>query len=257
VASPRKLSDSEIEDGKNIRFRPLGKICEQKSWELCYEPGTNTFNVMVIGDSHSVDGLNAMVAEYPKFDYSLASVPGCIIDKEFKSSYARTYPQYDDCVKMNEEKYFNPKFLSQFDLVVINILYGGENEGKLIAYLKYLKGQNIQRVVIFGGGFTFSEPLPQLINNFGYNREKIMGYVVDNSTRDSSFASASKNMEYFFVSKRDSFCSSKLCEFWNADGTPMTWDKHHLSLEFSSKMLMNITSSLDKYIGIYLKAGLK
>jgi hypothetical protein len=242
-------SESVIEIGKNYRFGPLVKICEKKSWEQCYEPTKTSVNVMVIGDSHSVDALNALVNLYPEFDYSLASVPGCIIEKNFENLYPRTYPQFDDCVKLNNEKWFNPIFLKKFDFVAINILYGGKNEENLITYLEYLKESGVEKVIVFGGLFTFSQPLPELVNRYGFDQGKISEFVTDNSIRDMSIASLSKKLGYFFVSKRNVFCESRFCDYWSATKIPMTWDQHHMSLEFASDLLKRSKIDLDRYFG--------
>ena len=204
---------------------------------------------MVIGDSHSVDALNALVSLYPKFDYSLASIPGCTIDKNFGNAYPRTYPQYDDCLELNEEKLFNRNFLNQFDLIAINILFGGKNEENLVEYLKYLKESGAKKVIVFGGIFTYSEPLPELINRFGFKPEIIYDFVTDQSVRDAKVEIASRALGYFFVSKRDQICTSKSCDLWNANNIPMTWDQHHLSLEFASGILIRLKSALDEYLG--------
>jgi peptidoglycan/LPS O-acetylase OafA/YrhL len=255
VASPNSpirsstFSPNEIDEGKNARFHPLQQICSEKTWEKCNELIPSAFNVLIIGDSQSVDALNAMVNQYPNFDYSLSSYPGCTQNRKWGEIFPRTYPGYSDCLKLNQDKWFNPNFLTQFDLVVINVLYSSkENFEDQVDYLEYLKKIGVQKVVIFGGLYTFSIPLPDLIRNHGFDQTKILENAGDMTFGDKLIETAAKKYNYFFVSKKDEFCYSGTCNFWRADGTPMTWDRHHLSLEYGSSMLDRVKIQLKEYV---------
>jgi peptidoglycan/LPS O-acetylase OafA/YrhL len=255
VASPNPVTrsnfftSSEIEQGINERFGPLHNICNKKTWEKCYEPSSNSLNVLVIGDSHSIDALNAMESLYPGFDYSLSSGPGCNPNKNWGKLVPRTYPGYLECLKFNEDKWFNPNYLKQFDLIVINILYGvKENFENQVDYLEFLNKVGVKKVIIFGGLFTFSTPLPDLIKSYGFDQRKIKEFAIDTAFGDKSIELTSQKFDYFYVNKKEQFCSASQCDFWLKDGTPMTWDRHHLSLEYGSKMLEREKRRLDKYL---------
>jgi hypothetical protein len=150
---------------------------------------------------------------------------------------------------LNEDKWFNQNFLRQFDLVVINVLYasigGVEHQ---VDYLDFLNEAGVRKVIIFGGLYTFSAQLTDLIHNHGFDQRKIQEFAIDTTFGDTLIASATKRYGYFYVSKKDEFCFSGSCSFWLADGTPMTWDRHHLSLEYASSMLDLVGRRLDKYL---------
>ena len=242
-------SDAEIEAGMKKRLDTQEKICSQKAPAKCDERLANSSNVLIIGDSHSTDALNAMATEFPELNYSRSSTGGCVPTKNISLFLPRDKPTFLPCSKLIDEKWFNLEFLKQFNLIVINVLFTEKYKAQdLVAYLDFLKKSGVNKVVVFGGFYTFKTPLPQLINTYGFDKSKILGFVRDRSIDDQFVQAESSKLGYFFVSKRKAFCKNDDCQLWLPSGIPISWDMNHLSFEFSSMILHDTRNELEAYI---------
>ena len=239
-------TQSDIESGKQLRFSTRIKICEIKGWEKCDTPLSEKFNVLIMGDSHAVDALNAMYAVYPDFDYSMSELGGCPPTKRMNELVPRTFPNLDKCVDLNKTR-LNIEYLKQFDAIVLNVLFGWYEPEELNRYLAFLSASGIKKVVVFGGYFETESELPALINQFGFDKNKVIQNIVASSDSDSILKQTADNLGYFFVSKKESFCILSDCTSWDSK-VPFTWDSHHLSFEFAIKLLSGNRNQINSYL---------
>jgi peptidoglycan/LPS O-acetylase OafA/YrhL len=239
---------SEIDAGKQLRFSTRIKICEVKGWENCDVPLSNKFNVLIMGDSHAVDALNAMYSLFPDFDYSMSQLGGCPPTKRMTELVSRTFPDLDECVKLNESR-FDVKYLKQFDAIVINVLFGWYPPAELNSYTAFLKDSGIRKVVIFGGYFETKSELPVLINEFGFNRNEVLKQIVPGADTDAILEIPTNSLGYLYISKSRSLCRLSDCTLWQLK-IPFTWDSHHLSFEFSNNLLLNDSTLIRSYLNV-------
>jgi len=239
-------TQSDIDFGKQKRFGTRIKICEVKGWENCDIPQSNKFNVLIMGDSHAVDALNAMYAIFPDFDYSMSQLGGCPPTKRMTELVSRTFPDLDECIKLNKTR-FDVQYLQQFDAIVINVLFGWYPPEELNRYTTFLKKAGLNKVIVFGGYFETKSELPVVINQFGFDKNKILEEIVSSNETDSILKKPTNDLGYLFFSKKESLCILSDCSFWRSN-IPFTWDSHHLSFEFAIKLLSGQKDQIDAYL---------
>jgi hypothetical protein len=242
-------TQSDIDSGKQLRFSTRIKICETKGWENCDVPLSDEFNVLIMGDSHAVDALNAMYSVFPDFDYSLSELGGCPPTERMTELVPRTFPDLDKCVSINKTR-FDIEFLKQFDAIVINVLFGWYPPEELNRYTMFLKKSGIKKVVVFGGYFETKSELPVLINQFGFNENKVLEDIISRSETDPVLQELTNDLGYLYISKKNSLCTLSDCSYWKS-GIPFTWDSHHLSFQFANKVLDKYEEELVVYFNKY------
>ena len=239
-------TQSDIDFGKQLRFSTRIKICEIKGWEKCDIPLSEKFNVLIMGDSHAVDALNAMYAVFPDFDYSMSELGGCPPTKRMTELVPRTFPDLDKCVELNKTR-FDVEYLKQFDAIVINVLFGWYPQEELNRYTVFLKKSGIKKVIVFGGYFETKSELPVLINQYGFSENIVLGDVIPIDETDLVLQESTENLGYLFISKKKSLCILSNCSYWKSS-IPFTWDSHHLSFEFAESLLVKQKNEVDAYL---------
>jgi hypothetical protein len=159
----------------------------------------------------------------------------------------RTFPDLDKCVNLNKTR-FDIEYLKQFDAIVINVLFGWYLPEELNRYTTFLKELGVKKVVVFGGYFETKSELPVLINEFGFNENKILEDMISTSETDPVLQEATNDLGYLYISKKKSLCILSDCSYWKS-GIPFTWDSHHLSFEFAESLLKEQKNEVNSYLG--------
>ncbi len=240
------FTQSDIDAGKQFRFSDRLKICEAKGWENCDKPQPPKFRALILGDSHAIDALNAMYSVFPEIDYSMSQLGGCPPTNRMNTLVPRTFPDLDKCIELNQTR-FSIDYLNNFDVIVINVLFGWYPPEELQSYLTFLHETGVQKVVVFGDYFETKTEVPLIINRFGFNELPILAEIIPKIDSDSSLQTQTSKYNFFFVSKRKSLCPISECTFWKS-GIPYTWDNHHLSYEFAQHLLDQNKNELKEYL---------
>ena len=235
-----------IQDGEQERFRTRIKICKSKGWDLCDVPVNNQTNVLVMGDSHAIDALNAIYSIFPQFDYSMSQLAGCPPTNYMEKLVPRTFPDLASCIKLNKMRY-DINYLKKFDVLLINVLTGWYSQGDLLNYLDFLHKSGIKKVIIFGSYFELDASLPSLINQFGFDIETVKKHQLKKFDDEMFLSDNASRFNYLYISKREVFCPINNCKYWYQQ-IPYTWDMHHLSFPFAIRILNDIKENVGKYI---------
>lgn len=242
------LSNDAIAQGKDRRFQVRQRICTAKGWEKCDDLAPGKVNALIMGDSHAVDALNAFAAINPENNFSMSDLGGCPPHSDIESITLPTHPDRAACKALNQKRH-DPAYLRQFDYIVINVLFGWYTAEHLREYLDFLKKNRIDRVVIFGEYLVLDRDLPDLINEFGYDEPRLRDSIDTRGDLDAKLREYSEKNGYLFVSKRDAFCMAGTCELFDEHGVPFTYDRHHLSYEFASRMLTSEKARIARFVG--------
>ena len=242
-------SQNDINEGMEARFQTRQEICTLKGWDRCDYPGVGEQkSVLVIGDSHAVDALNAMYSYFPEFDYSMSELGGCPPTDSISSLVTATHPNLEECKQLNEKR-FDTKYLANYDVLVINVLYGWYPPDEMVSYLWYLDKYYKGKVIVFGSYPEFTQSLPELINDFGRdNEEQIENYILPDPVGLNQVRSQTLQSGFYFFQPRNSLCSANKCTLVNENGVPLTWDEHHMSLDFSTHLFVNESTQIYKYL---------
>lgn len=244
--------DEFVEAEKKRRFKTRQKICAEKTWTKCDDAEQGKINVLVIGDSHSADAVTAIVSASENIKHQLSisssSLGGCNAMHNTQERLPNTWPNKNECVLLNKEQRYNLNFLNNYEVIVVNFAISDFwNVDDLIQYLLFLDDNFSGGVIVFGSAFIFEEDLSSFINKTKkvddiYLIIKNDPYSDDARLRQVDF----KNV--LFLSKYDVFCPNNECVFITDDGLLMTYDKHHLSVEFSSLLGASYAAQIQKVL---------
>lgn len=235
-----KYSEELIEAEKEARFEPLQDICTSKGWDQCNDPVAGKTNILIIGDSHGVDGLNAMYfateAMRSELSFSMATLPGCPPAKDIDGLVSERFPNLEKCRTLNAEKRFNPVFLGQYDLIVISTLLGWYDETHLMAYVDYLHKVYSGEVIVFGAAFNFKDELPAYFNAGVWVDGSAEFFQYDPRPKEAELERVVRDAGFEFLSKQAVFCSGETCNFGSREGGLMSYDSSHLSLAYAQAL---------------------
>lgn len=206
-----------------------------------YEPGVK--NIVILGDSHAVDALNALHSVSPNSNYIVSDAGGC--PPLAGEDYQILTPQAPDrvgCIKLNDAR-FNGDLLVKADLVVINVYFGARGGGW------WYKPENLERAIkdiqrktsvpiwVFGNYITMKDDLPKLI--LRHPQDFLDPSVINEKWVGSAFMYESELEElsvklgFVFISKKALLCPAgevEHCPIALGDGKLFTYDSHHLSV---------------------------
>lgn len=230
-------SDEIVEEQRVRRFESRQEICDKKTWAQCDDAEDGLVNFLIIGDSHSADASTAILraSEQIKDQLSISSsaLGGCNALQNAQDELPSTWPNKSECVHLNEQQRYNIVFLADYDVIVVNFLISNHwNVDDFIQYLRFLDDNFSGHIIAFGGAFIFEEELPSFINR-GNSVGNIDSIIKNDPLSDDSQIRRVEFENVLFLSKYDVFCPNNECTFIAADGTLMTYDEHHLSVDFA------------------------
>ena len=255
-ASSGSLSSESVTRGKDYRFHVRQEICQQKGWKACDDIIDGKVNALIIGDSHAVDALNAFDEIFPEHNFSMSQLGGCPPHNDIESITQPSHPDRLECKQLNLQR-FDPEYLKGFDYIVINVLFGWYTPTHLLDYLDFLASNDIKKVVVVGDYLTLKQDMYEILNKHDYNAAAVLQQVVDASDIDRQLKAGTESYGYYFLSKRDVFCPSGRCELFDANRIPFTYDKHHLSYEFASRLAVDSKQALSDFIGVIPESRLE
>lgn len=244
--------DAFVEAEKKRRFKTRQKICAEKTWIKCDDAEQGKINVLVIGDSHSADAVTAIVSASENIKHQLSisssSLGGCNAMHNTQERLPNTWPNKNECVLLNKEQRYNLNFLNNYEVIVVNFAISDFwNVDDLIQYLLFLDDNFSGGVIVFGSAFIFEEDLSSFINKTKKVDEIYLIIKNDPYSDDARLRQVDfKNV--LFLSKYDVFCPNNECVFITDDGLLMTYDKHHLSVEFSSLLGASYAAQIQKVL---------
>lgn len=243
---PELISLKETESGKNLRFSVRQVRCKIKGWDKCDDLTPGKVNALIVGDSHAPDALNAFAKVYPSHNFVMSTLGGCPPHRKIASLVLPSHPDLPACEAVNAKRY-DEGYLRSFDYVVVNVLFGWYTYDHLTEYLDFLHAAGVKKVIVFGGYLTLTHDLPDLINRHGFSTASLAKFV-ERKAEDRSIKAATDRLGYLFVSKIEAFCIEHECELFDSRHAPFTYDSHHLSYQFASRMLTKMVPEVERYI---------
>jgi peptidoglycan/LPS O-acetylase OafA/YrhL len=248
-STTRSISAESIKRGKEFRFHVRQKLCEVKGWAECDEPVKGRINALIIGDSHAVDALNAFEKIFPNQEFSMSELGGCPPYWDIEKITMSNHPDRLKCKELNKNRY-DPKYLNNFDYIIINVLFGWYTSEHLNEYLEFLKINNIKKVIVLGDYLNMTRDMSELINSYGFNKKEIERWINKNTFNELELATIVNKFGYYFLSKRETFCQKNICELFDNNHKPYSYDKNHLSYEFAARLAIKQKNSIENYLGL-------
>lgn len=230
-----RVTPKEIELRRKARFLPRQQVCTVKAWDHCDDLVLGKRNALVIGDSHAVDAYNAFATRFPQDNITLSDLGGCPPHPSIDQIVVAGHPDLPKCLELNRKRY-DPADLRRYDYIVINVYMDWYTPQHLAEYLRFLHAQGVKKVVVFGQTWRASDDLPELVNRVGLDRERLMP-LLKAPPSEQALVSTAQELGYLYVSKTDALSSNGHFDVFDAGEILFTYDKHHLSLEYSKRLL--------------------
>jgi len=254
-----ELTASAIAAGKNARFQINALMCERRKLDcspptdgkpriIIEDPVPTEQSILVIGDSHAIDALNALYAVFPDTQFYLSQLGACPPLRNIEQRVSANFANLAQCTALTEKR-FDLTYLRQFDAIAINVLFVRYDAKDLQAYLQFLHDGGIRKVIVFGDFVTLTRDLSEIVSTEGYTAQTIEHYRKKTPPLDTKLRAITAAFEFFYISKYDVFCPAQRCQWMNADQVPFTYDKSHLSYPFASSLALPYAPALHQYLG--------
>ncbi len=197
--------------------------------------------VLVVGNSHELDGFNFLNAGYGA-DKNLnlirfGDVTPC---ENLRREHNGIFSSNEEC-QARFDSLFDAETVSRLNAVLYaaNKPYA-ENKSSLLDILKLLKAMNPAiKIITFGGYINTKRPCSYYINmtnstNACASPENV-SYFEDDPSGERLF-SEFRAIESYYIDRVALLCKNRVlqtCRTRTDDGTPAFYDTHHNSLEFA------------------------
>ena len=236
------LTPEQIEHGKQNRFRNLGSACRIDQYSTSQNcQRTRPVKVLLLGNSHEVDGFNFFNAGYGDDGRTLLiyfGELGVCSDLQFAGEQWRTSNR--DCVA-RAKMLTNTEFLSELDILVYSSNKPfASNKSKFSGVIRFMKRRNPRlKVITMGGYINTTLPCARIINEHGSDkacaRSEFVSYFENEPASEPLYDEVMAVTDHL-IDKVDLLCSGRslaTCITSTSEGVPMSYDEHHLSLEFA------------------------
>jgi peptidoglycan/LPS O-acetylase OafA/YrhL len=230
---------AQVEQEKTRRFDLYQKHCRQRSWDLCKEKSMSVPNVIILGDSHGIDGLNVLGPLHPELHFVMAALAGCppMTPPDFKILFKKLHPNYKEC-EASTQALSEPSYYQDIDYLVFSQSYSWYQPVHLARYLASLPAEFDGKILIFGNAPSFEEELPELVIEHGHP-SRLEAYASDFLLDDTwlyekELQQLAHDYGGMFVSKTGYYCDREVrsCNlFYGQDKRLLTYDKNHLSVD--------------------------
>lgn len=228
------------------RYEKWLKQCNTKSSispERCLKPDLVKKNVLIVGDSHGIDGYNIMSHAFPENHYMLISEKGCthLVHAE-QSGCDRNFDYIEKYLSENTEVKY----------VVYSIRMDESRYKSLVKTIEKLKDHKIT-IIVLGIGPWYSEKnsiVAYQSDSFEEAQLKINGFLIEGLFALNQHArQVTMDAGAIYVDKLAYYCKQPSCDVFTQNKKELiTYDRNHLSFAASIDFANYIA---DKYDYLY------
>lgn len=231
----------EIAEERDKRFSVYRQLCESRGWINCsnFSAEPSIKNVVILGDSHAPDALNALYSVNQKPNYiQIGGLGGCppMVSEDYNLLSPKMIER-NKCMEINDD-IFSGELLKNADLIVISVLFGWYKPENLERAIKAIQRKTEGPIWVFGNYIVTKQDLPTLLvrhpqdflNSPDINKEWMRGDVF---MFEADIKNLSHKLGFVFISKKKLLCPEaevKPCPIFLDDGKLFTYDRHHLSV---------------------------
>jgi peptidoglycan/LPS O-acetylase OafA/YrhL len=224
------------EQVKQERREIKKNICKVgKTGTICGVVKPKTTNILVVGDSHGIDGLNIFHAAFPDVNLLAADKGGCPL----VNSLNWPTPYFPTCSQYNDARFKDIDSVSKdLDYVVFSQLMGKRMIEPMKETLNWFSERDV-RPIVLGAGPQFKTDLGvlQVILRHGSLDgldETLDSYAVkDQYVADAALKPYVERLDGAYLEKRHFFCPDGVCQIILENGAPLIFDNHHLTRQAS------------------------
>ena len=240
-----QFTAESIQNGMNKRTTLYNRLCEERGWENCTQPSQDkSKNILVIGDSHALDGFNIFYQAFPDFHYTMLDLGGCppLIEKD-TALLSPDHPDRKKCIDLNIER-FNTMAKNNYVAIIISVLFDWYDVTHLMHSIKKIKQNSDAIIIVLGNYIQLKTDFVDLANR-SIPIDQYNQHIYSFALYEEKLRKLAPN-NFIFISKKDILCSDDQinnCKFWFEE-IPFSYDRHHLSFEASTYLANHIQKQL-------------
>jgi peptidoglycan/LPS O-acetylase OafA/YrhL len=234
-----QLLERTLTTEQKYRYSLLSDRCH-KNRTSCFKSSTQQDNILILGDSHGIDGYNIMQQLYGDANIILGATNGCDAFINADVLY-KTEERKKRCRLDNKLLFENVSMFSNLDLIVFNANFVTASIPLLKETIDYIRTVSKADIVLFSNSPIYVSPLPLIIR-----REKLT--LASRNIPEkylhpafwdthTSLKTLAQSERIIFIDKSDYFCPKHVCSLAKGDNpiALTSYDKHHLSLEAATE----------------------
>lgn len=247
-----KVSEMDLETEKAKRESVVRTLCKEKTVASTGCIDQEKINVLVVGNSHAVDGLNVIHAIFEEeHNYILSGAGGCppLPPEVAITRIKKNRVNYASCMDMNEAR-FTKDFYQDVDYVVISVMFNVFTPKDLAVYASYLKSVGIKRIVMLGSHYKLKSDMYDALVITGSIEDVIAAHMKHDFRYNDEVREVCRMEGCLFVDKQLLLCDEGVGCKYEIDGIPFTWDKGHLTYEFAEYIGLRSAPIIKEYLAL-------
>lgn len=238
--------DTHLERRQNMR-----KICgDHRNGTVCGKISNGSINVLVVGDSHTADGLNMLVTAYPDVNYLYAGEGGCPL---FANRTTHLESVSAECAVYNKLRLRDiENILPGLDFIALSQRVRLEHTEATLNTLDWFAERGVE-VIVFGAGPQFKKHVvPSIVERgtmLGIDEALHAESVTNHYAADDILELHVAGLGGVYIRKRGFFCPQNVCQVVLSNGEPLMFDKSHLSLDASKAFGMYLSTAYRDLLG--------
>lgn len=251
---------TSVDSEKERRFEILNIMCQQRGWKTCRTRSQDKRNVLILGDSQGVDGLNILTKFLPLNHYILDAVPGCppMTIESFNKLIKEKSENYLQCRELTSRNAEETTY-QDIDTVVISANFAQwYTPQELSNFLEQLRLHYVGNILIFGNPPNLTQVLPEIAlstTSADAAGRKTYAHLVQNQNYDQELKDIATAYNAIFESKSDYFCSEEkqVCDIY-VEGTNFlfSYDERHLSIAATEKIATALKNKHQNWYYLFL-----
>jgi len=225
--SPANKSNETM---RNERYAEYSALCRKaKSLSVCGEISKDKPNIIILGDSHTVQWFNTLTYAYPDLNFLASAVNGCIFSTHYKSGHKCHHPNKERLSFLDQNK-------SNIHTLVIGNRHYANTPNAIQNTTLWARNMGLN-VAIVGPGLELTQPYQDIVErleldnlvtqNFDKYRYMEPKKAFDNRTSEIIASGA------IIIDPLEYFCPNNICILMLDRSTPTLLDSHHISLPAS------------------------
>lgn len=233
------LTERSYQQENEVRYQHLPPECFRNRVK-CLVLSPRKQNILILGDSHGIDIMNALTVTAPKANVMLAATNGCDTLIGAESIYKRP-EDVTRCVKNNREIFARQDVFENSDLIIMNFYVQSDKLPLIEDTIEYVKQNSNAEIVLFSNSPIYVDLLTSIARS--QNISSLDARIADEfihpnyvGTRDALVEIADRT-GVTYIDKHALFCPENKCRFITESGTSLiSYDKHHLSFEAAQEL---------------------
>ena len=228
------LANKSKSDIGSLRYESAIRRCG-KNRRTCGVVKRGKKNILILGDSHGVDGLTIMESVYPKANFLLSIAGGC---PPFQDLETVTYSN-QRCPNLNKQRF---KWIYGLDIkpeIVLSIRLSEKRIPNVEILVRELTQRDFKVTVLGAGPHYKNDALGIVLGHAslaGLDSKLSSNMLEGTHDIDDILAPKIKKLGANYVRKLDYLCPEKKCKALTKTGDLFVFDLHHMTYEGAKEL---------------------